>query len=258
MKEKKSGSALVVLLGVLFVLLLGALLFTFKAFNIELPFFKSESSTFKNALDENNYQAAYTLYAENGRTQAETDALYEHLNEYFKLCEAEEYTDGTWTCYRGLEVFKAEIEQTVLNKMDELVTKYYNNELTETEVETYLLRISKFSFADKKYDECISQVKNKDFSDKAYLEGVNLYNEGKIEEAVKAFEKVSEMDSQRYPLALDAIERCKKEWGSVKIQEAQKMIGAYNKEGARVLLEKLINVFGEYEEAENLLSTLDN
>ena len=258
MREKKSNSALFILLGILFILLVGALLFTLKTFNIEIPLFKSQSGTIKNALNENNYQAAYTLYAETGKTQAETEIIYEHLNEYFALCESEEYTNNAWTCYRGIEVFNAEIKEAVLDKMDEIVSRYYGNEITENDAKNYLSRISKFSFASEKYEECVLQIGKKDSSDKAYLEGIELYNQGKIEEAVKAFKKVSTMDTERYPLALDAIERCKNEWGSIKIQEAQKMIDAYNKEGARDLLEKLLNIFGEYQEAENLILTLDN
>jgi len=255
-KKKGRSKLLYVLLGIFVVLLIGALLFTFKI--VKLPFAESENNQMNSALKENNYQAAYTEYISSGKTESDKKVLFSHLEEYFLLCASDEYTSETWTRYRGLEIFKEDIQTYVLQHMDELVARYYGNELTEDETKTALSRVSKFSFAESKYGQCIKQIGQKDFSDKAYLEGVELYNQGKIEDAVKAFRKVSQMDSQRYPLALDALNRCKAEWGAVKIQEAQKMIDAYNKEGARDLLEKLIELFGGYEEAEKLLSTLEN
>ena len=257
-KKKKDGSKfLTVLLVVLVILLIGALVFTLYTFGIEIPFLNRNENALEKALNENNYQAAYTVYDASENKDAETLILYQHLDEYFLLCESDEYSSDVWTKYRGLEVFKAEIEDTVLKKMEDVVLRYYNGTIEEDAAKTYLSRLSKFSFANEKYDECIKDVGLKDFSDKAYLEGVELYNQGKIEDAVKAFIKVSDKDGQRYPLALDAIKRCKSEWGAEKLQEAQMMIDAYNKEGARDLIEKLIEVFGEYEEAENLLSTLE-
>lgn len=259
MNDKKSNRTfLIMLLGFFTILLICALLFTFNAFGIKIPLAKTANDTLKSALKENNYQAAYTAYLSSGKSEKDKEVLFQHVNEYFELCQSSQYTSDTWTRFRGLEIFKEDIQQKIFEKMDELVSKYYSNNFTESETKTYLQRFSKFSFADDKYDDCIKQIGLKDFSDKAYLEGVNLYNSGKIEEAVKEFRKVSSLDDSRYPLALDAIKRCKSEWGAVKISEAQKMIEAYNKEGARALLENLIEVFGGYEEAENLLSTLDS
>lgn len=255
-KKNKSNGFLTVLLIILIVVLIGALLFTLNMFGIEIPFFNVDENAFEKALNENNYQAAYTIFSSEESGEEELSLLNDHVSEYFLLCEMDDYSSETWTKFRGLEVFKTEIEKTVIDKMEEVVVEYYNSSIDEDKAKLILSRLSKFSFTEDKYNECIEQVALKDYSDKAYLEGVELYNSGDIEGAVKAFRKVSEKDGQRYPLALNAIETCKVQWGSVKLAEAQRMIDAYNKEGATDLLETLIDVFGQYEEAENMLSTL--
>lgn len=258
-KKEKSGSSvfLTVVLVILIIALVGALLFTLDSLGINLPVLNKSKTNFASALNENNYQAAYTIYVASEDKNEKLIELNNHLNEYFERCLSDDYSSDDWTAYRGVEIFNGHIEKTVLDKMDQIVVGYYSNEYSEENVKKYLYRISRFSFAEEKYSDCIEQVNNKDVSDKAYSDGVNYFNEGQVEEAVKAFKKVSQKDQQRYPLAQDALLRCKKEWGTVKLFEAQRMIDAYNKEGARALLEELIELFGEYEEAEIMLSTLE-
>ncbi len=257
-KEDTGGSViLTVVLVILILALIGALLFTLNSAGVSLPAFDRSGMSFTEALEEYNYQAAYTIYVSSPDKTEKVIELNGHLNGYFEKCMSEDYSSDLWTQYRGIEIFNEDIRQNVLDKMDQLVVGYYNNEYSEDDVKTYLSRISRFSFTDEKYSECVKQVNNKDASDKAYSDGVEFFNSGQIEKAVEAFRKVSEKDSQRYPLAQDALLRCKNEWGAAKLSEAQKMIDAYNKEGARALLEELIELFGEYEEAEQMLLTLE-
>ena len=232
-------------------------MFLAKVYDIDLPFFKEKESDFETALKENNYQAAYTIYAQSKNTENEIELLKKHLNEYFILCEAEDYSGEIWTKYRGLEVFSDNIQKTVFERMDNVVYRYYNGEISEENAKKYISRISDFSFTDDKYQECKEYINLKDFSEKAYLNGVNLYNMGEFEEAVKSFKDVNEKDTLRYPLAQDAIETIKKVWGKQELQEAQKLIEVYNKEGAREILENAIEVFGTFSQAENMLITLE-
>ena len=254
-KEKSEGfGAINVILIILIIALIGALLYTLKVFNVDIPFVNPViQSDFEKALSENNYQAAYTEYASSEDTSGELESLREHLREYFKLCYSDEYQDNTWSLYRGIEIFNEHIQEDVLNEMDDLVIRYYNDEFSEDDAEKYLSRLSKFSFTKEKRTLCLEQLAQRDASRKAYSDGVELYNEGKFREAVEKFKRVSPKDTQRYPLALEAIECCKAEWGKTKLDEAQIMIDAYNKEGAQALLEELITLFGEYEEAEEML-----
>lgn len=256
-REEKSNKGLIAVLVILTVLLLCALLLLFKVYDIDLPFFKEQKSSFEQFLEENNYQAAYTVYINSKHPENERKQLKEHLDGFFALCESEEYTDTVWTAYRGLEIFNNDIEKTVLERMDNVVYRYYNGEISEDDAKEILSRISDFSFTDDKYDECKEYIKLKDFSEKAYLEGVNLYNLGKFEEAVKSFKDVNEKDTLRYPLAQDAIETVKQVWGKQLLQEAEGFLEVYNKEGAREVLEKAIEVFGNFEEAEKMLSELE-
>ena len=256
-KEKDGSKGLGVVLVILIVLLLCALLFLFKVYEIDLPFFKEPQSKFERFLEENNYQGAYTIYINSKNPENEKKQLKNHLDEFFELCQSEEYSETTWTEYRGLEIFNDDIQKSVLERMDNVVYRYYNNEISEDDAKKYLSRLSDFSFTDDKYEECKEYLKLKDFSEKAYLEGVNLYNLGKFEESVKSFKDVNEKDTLRYPLAKDAIETIKKVWGEQQIQEAEGFLEVYNKEGAREILEKAIEVFGTFEEAENMLLKLE-
>ena len=258
-KRKESGGlgALYVIIVILIIALIGALLYTFKVYEVDLPFKKPEiESKFEKALKENNYQAAYTVYASSKNPENELQDLDEHLKEFFTLCYSTEYNETTWSRFRGIEVFNEHIKDDVLTEMDNLVIKYYNDEFSEDDAKKYLSRLAKFSFTKEKKTECLEYFDGKDASHKAYNEGVTLFNEGKYEEAVGKFKKVSSQDSQRYPLALEGIEYCKTAWGKIKLEEAQAMIDAYNKEGAQALLEELIALFGEYEEAEQMLISL--
>lgn len=256
-KEEGNSKGLTVVLIILIVLLMCALLLLAKVYDVELPFVSEKKNDFEQALSENNYQAAYTIFAENEKSKTEQEILEKHLEEFFILCESEEYTKDVWTDFRGLEVFNDDIQQMVLKQMDEVVARYYSGEISEENAKNYISRISNFSFTDSKYDECTEYIKLKDFSEKAYLQGVNLYIEGKFEEAVKSFKDVNEKDALRYPLAQDAIETIKNVWGKMQLEEAQKMIDVYNKEGAREVLENVINVFGSYEEAQQMILKLE-
>ncbi len=254
-KEKSEGfGAVNVILIILIIALIGALLYTLKVLEVDLPFIDPViENDFERALNENNYQAAYTEYASSKDQRSELESLREHLREYFRLCYSDEYQDNTWSLYRGIEIFNEHIQEDVFLEMDDLVIKYYNDEFSEADAKKYLSRLSRFSFTREKETLCLEQLALRDASHKAYSDGVDLYNEGKYREAVEKFKKVSSKDSQRYPLALEALEYCKEEWGRIKLEEAQTMLDAYNKEGAQALLEELITLFGEYEEAEEML-----
>ncbi len=258
MPQKKESVFVTVLLILLIIALIGVMFFALYKAGVPLPFTENaKKNEFEKALNENNYQAAYTVYASSDDTAQEVAVLDAHLNAYFDACFSNEYDDTVWAKYRGIEVFNSLISEKVYFKLDETVRRYYNGEFSEDDVKVYLSRLAKFSFAKEKLSDCVDEVKNKNASDKAYEEGVRLFTEGNYADAVKEFKKVSTQDSGRYPYALEGIERSKQEWGSVKLQEAQKMISVYNNEGARALLEELIEIFGEYEEAENLLKTLE-
>ncbi len=258
-KQEKGGSVIVTL--ILIVVLIGliaALFYVLNMAGVPLPFVQAiKNSNFENALSQNNYQAAYTVYNNSDNKSVEEQVLGTHLEEYFSLCFSTEYQDTSWSDYRGIEVFNNIIKQPVLDKMDETVSNYYNGQYSENDVKIYLNRLGKFSFCKEKLVDSLEEVDKKDASDKAYAKGVECYLQEKFEEAVTEFKKVSASDPNRYPLALDGIERCKNDWGSLKLKEAQKMIDAHNKEGAQALLEELLEIFGTYEEAEALLKTIE-
>lgn len=258
-KKEKGGSVFVtVLLVILIIGLVGALLYVLNMAGVPFPFVQTvKNSNFQKALNENNYQAAYTVYNNSDNKTVEEQAVQAHLNSYFELCFSMDYADTTWSDFRGIEVFNELIKRPVLDKMDETVKLFYNGQYSEDDTKTYLSRLAKFSFCKEKLTDCVEEVEKKDASDKAYAQGVEYYIQGEYEKSVIEFKKVSPSDPNRYPLALDGIERCKNEWGSIKLEEAQKMIDAYNKEGATVLLEELLDIFGEYEEAEKLLASLE-
>ncbi|MBE7092157.1 MAG: hypothetical protein E7365_03135 [Clostridiales bacterium] len=258
-KQEKGGSVfLSVILIMLIIALVSALFYVLNMVGVPLPFVQRvKNSNFEKALTSNNYQAAYTIYDKSDNKTTEDEALINHLNGYFELCFLAEYNDDTWPQYRGIEIFNDVIKPTVLNKLDETVLAYYNGEYSEDDVKVYLSRLAKFSFCKEKLVDCVDEVESKDASDKAYNKGVELYATGEYEKAVIEFKKVSSSDANRYPKATEGIERCKQEWGSKKLQEAQKMIDAYNKEGATAILEEMIELFGEYEEAQKMLKSIE-
>ncbi|MBR6766230.1 MAG: hypothetical protein IKM06_07080 [Clostridia bacterium] len=258
MSKKKESVVLTVLLVILIICLIGVIFFVLIRAGVPLPFLKQQKhSALEKALNENNYQAAYTAYAQAADPSIEAVTLEAHLNTYFDLCFSAEYDDTVWPRYRGIEVFNEVIKDKVLLKLDETVSRYYGGEFTEAEVKTYLSRIAKFSFAKEKLTDSVEEVENKNASDKAYLDGVNYFTEGKYKEAVYEFKKVSPQDTGRYPHALEGIERAQNEWGSVKLEEARQMIKVYNNEGATALLEELIETFGTYDEAKELLDSIE-
>ncbi len=257
-KEKGESVFVTILLSIVIVGLIGVLLYVLNMAGVPLPFVQNiKNSNFEKALNNNNYQAAYTVYNKSDDKSVEEQAVHNHLNQYFELCFSAEYADTTWSDFRGIEVFNDLIKQPVLDKMDATVQEFYNGKYSEADVKTYLSRLAKFSFCKEKLTDCVEEVEKKDFSDKAYNKGAEYYTNGEYEKAVAEFKKVSPSDPNRYPYALEGIQLCKDQWGKGKIQEAQEMIDVYNKEGARQLLEEIIEIFGEYEEAEELLKTLE-
>lgn len=256
-KEKGESVFVTVLLFVLIIGLVAVLLYVLNMAGVPLPFVQNiKNSSFEKALKENNYQAAYTVYYDSDDKSNEEQAVQNHLNSYFELCFSSDYTDTTWSSFRGIEIFNDLIKQPVLDKMDETVKQYYNGQYSEEDAKIYLSRLAKFSFCKEKLTDCVEEVEKKDFSDKAYSQGVDYYTQCEYEKAVAEFKKVSPSDLNRYPYALEGIELCKNEWGSAKLEEAQKMINAKNKEGATALLEELLDIFGEYEEAQTMLDSL--
>lgn len=258
-EQEKGGSIIITaLLLVVIVALIGVLGYVLVETEIinfpQLSFTKAGS--FEKALKENNYQAAATIFENSVSKEVELQELDVHLQEYFNLCFSEEYDSSLWTRYRGIEVFNEHIKEKVINKMNETVSRFYNNEFDETSAKTYLSRLGKFSFASETLVLCVEEVEAKNGSDTAYRKGVDLYNQGEFEKAVAEFKKVSELDENRYPLAQTAIEACKNAWGAKEIARAQEMIDVYNKNGAMDLLEHLLEVFGEYPEAQEMLDSL--
>lgn len=261
-REKDEGTGgsvvLTVVLIAVIVVLIGVLLYVLSVSGVELPFMQGvRNGKFEQALDEHNYQAAYTVYDASTDKAVEEALVTEHLNDYFETCLSGDYTAEVWMQYRGIEVFNALITEDVYIKLDEIVKRYYAGEYTEDEAKTYLSRVGKFSFVKEELTDAVNEVKSKNASDNAYKDGVELYNNGEFEQAVTRLKKVSQNDMTRYELAQDAIERIKREWGKSKLDEAQAMIEAYNKEGARALLEELMELFGGFDEAEQMLETLE-
>lgn len=256
--EEKGGSVLVtVVLSILIIGLVFALLYVLNMVGVPLPFVQGiRENSFEKALNSYNYQAAYTVYDKSENKSNEEQALNEHLNTYFELCFSSDYNDTTWQQYRGIEVFNSLIKETVLQKLQTTVTEYYEGKYSESDVKTYLSRISKFSFCKEELADALDEVNKKDFSDKAYAQGVELYINGEFEKSVLEFKKVSDSDPNRYPLAQEGIDRIKNEWGKEQLEQAQNMIKVHNNEGATVLLEELIELFEEYPEAQALLDSL--
>ncbi len=259
-KENSIGSSpfVTILLTVVIIGLVGVLGYVLNmAGYITLPKIDiGKASRFEQALNENNYQAAYTVFSNTGDKTGELEALEAHLDGYFTLCFSDKYESSTWTTYRGVEVFNEHISPKVLSKLDEIVSRFYSGEFSEQDAKTYVSRVGKFSFAKEKVTLCSEEIGKRDTSKKAYEEGVTLYNSGNFEDAVKAFRKVSALDTARYNLAHQALEECKKGWGQSQLDKAQVLIDAKNYSGARVFLEDLIELFGEYEKAQEMLILL--
>ncbi len=257
-KKEKGGSVFVtVILSVLIIGLICVLLYVLNMVGVPLPFVQGIRETnFEKALQNYNYQSAYTIYDKSENKSNEEQALHAHLNSYFELCFSQEYNDTSWQQYRGIEVFNVLIKDEVLQKIDQTVTEYYQGAYSETDVKTYLSRIAKFSFCKEKLTDAVDEVNKKDSSDKAYNQAIDLYNKGEYEKSVLEFKKVSPNDPVRYPLAQDGINRIKSEWGEEQLEQAQKMIKVHNNEGATELLESLIELFEDYPKAQELLDSL--
>lgn len=213
----------------------------------------TKASRFETALGEHNYQAAYTVYASTEEKSAELKYLKAHLEDYFEYCKGEEYD---FQAYKGLEIFRNEIESLVEERLKDEVRRYYSGAYSEEEALRLVKRIGKFSFMEKALSDAVDEIYEKTASETAFSKGMEYYNNGEYELAVKEFKKVSEMDTVRYTTALDGIERIRQGYGKSKLLEAEKMIGAFNKEGAQELLEELIALFDGYPEAEEMLSKL--
>lgn len=257
-QEEKGGSVFVTVILSAFILgLVFVLLYVLNMVGVPLPFVQGvRENNFEKALKNYNYQAAYTVYDKSENKINEEQTLNQHLETYFELCFSTEYNDTTWQQYRGIEVFNNLIKETVLQKIDTTVTEYYEGKYLENDVKVYLSRIAKFSFCKEKLTDAVEEVNKKDFSDKAYNQGVELYINGEFDKSVEQFQKVSPNDPNRYPLAIENIQRIKSEWGNEQLQQAKNMIKVHNNEGATALLESLIELFQEYPEAQELLDSL--
>ncbi len=256
--EEKGGSVFVtILLSLLIVGLVIALLYVLNMVGVPLPFVQGiKENRFEKALESFNYQAAYTVYDKSDNKVIQQQTINEHLDSYFELCFSSEYNDNTWQQYRGIEVFNSLIKDSVFEKIDKTVQEYYQGIYSEDDAKLYLTRLSKFSFCKEKLTDALEEVNQKDYSDKAYNQGVQYYTDGEFEKSVLEFKKVSHSDPNRYPLALENIERIKNEWGSEQLKQAQNMIDVHNLEGATALLEQLIQLFEEYPEAQELLDSI--
>ncbi|MBP5661871.1 MAG: hypothetical protein J6X30_01795, partial [Clostridia bacterium] len=152
------------------------------------------------------------------------------------------------------EIFREQIEQTVLVKMDQLVYEYYQDALTEDETRVFLSRVGKFGFADRHITECTDLIKAKDVSRAAYAAGEAHLAAQEYAEAVQAFRQVREQDAQ-YDAAQDAIALCRTVYGDRQLERAREMLSANNKNGARQAAEELIDLFGTYPTAEEFLTS---
>jgi len=223
----------------------------------DVPFFKHDKvSRFADALNENNYQMAYSIYINSSNQAVELNELNAHLNSFFELCASEEYSSECWSKIRGLEIFKDEIEPQVTARMNEIVSQAYNDIIGIEKAKTLLSRVGKFDFELDNLRKCGEQLNEKADSDAMYLEGVYAFNGGDYVTAVEAFKQVSELDSIRFPLAVDAIAQAKGIYGTERLRDAQKALDANNLEKARGVLEELIELFGTYEDAENMLAQI--
>ncbi len=247
---------------VLIIVIVGAVcacIYVLGMYGLEIPLVKFDrASKFETALADNNYQGAYYLFENSKEKTAEEASLDAHLNEYFALCLSEEYSDETWSYYRGLEIFKENIEQKVYSKTDEIVQSVYDGVVDDEQALIYLSRVAKFDFALENKRACTSEIKEKKASDEAYAAGVDKYNAGEQAEAVKMLKNVSPRDKQRYAMAQQGIDNCRAGYGGEQLALAREYINVGNIAEAEKILTTLKELFGEYPEADALLAELGN
>ncbi len=259
-EEKENSFASWLVTAVLIIVIVGAVcacIYVLGMYGLEIPFVKFDrASKFEIALTENNYQAAYYLYANSKDQTAEEATLDAHLNEYFALCFSEEYSDETWTHYRGIEIFRENIEQKVYAQADGIVQNVYDG-ITDTDSAlVYLSRVEKFDFALENKRKCVEEIKGKQASDTAYAQGVEKYNTGEQAEAVELLKKVSPRDKQRYDMANQGIENCRASYGNEQLALARGYIDVGNLKEAGNVLNALKELFGDYPEADEMLNEI--
>ena len=85
-------------------------------FGIEIPFFNVDENAFEKALNENNYQAAYTIFSSEESGEEELSLLNDHVSEYFSLCEQDDFSNETWTSSVGLKFLKLKSKKPLLTR----------------------------------------------------------------------------------------------------------------------------------------------
>ncbi len=254
--SKKDSPVLTVFLMTV-ILLMAAFLIYFFVFS-DNGFLYAHTSTgkFAEALEENNYQAAATVWKDaeaKGKQETLCEELSQHLQNYFAVCFSSEYTSDTWTLYRGLEIFKTQIEQPVYDKLQEITAAFYRDEYSEEEAKTYLSRVGRFGFADDMLSECAEEINYKSVSDKAYTDGSAYYNAGQYPEAVRELRKVSQQDQQKYASAQQFLTYCLDAYGKPKLEQAQQLYNSGATTGAAEILEELLELFPDFTQAQALL-----
>lgn len=220
---------------------------------INIPFLGfAKVNKFEKALNENNYQAAATVFIESQNRDAELESLKNHLDSYFDLCFSAEYNDDTWKKYRGIEVFNEYIKDDVLNELSSTVSRFYSGEFDETNAKVFLSRIGKFSFAKQNLADCVDEVEYKQESDKAYSAASELITNGEYADAIKMLKKVSKSDSVKYSAAEAAIENCKNVYLPGKTAEARDLLSQGDKKGAENIADELISLFPDDESVKEL------
>ena len=212
---------------------------------------------FKKALEQNNYQAAGASASEIGRlSEKMQEDLDRHLQEFIALCCSEEYTDQTWSAWRGIEVFAEQIKEPILNKMTELVEGYYTESIDEQSVKTYISRLGKFSFADEKLQDCVKAISQKNASDKAYNEAYALYVKQDYVAAYPLFDLVSPYDIPKRASADAFRQSCIEQYCNPVYNKAQQMIENNQVSEAKQIIKDALKDF-KYKPLEDLLNMLE-
>lgn len=255
-ETKKESSALTVVLLAAILLMAGFLAYFFLFSESGFLYARSGSGRFAEALSQNNYQAAATLWKEaeeKGRQETLRGELSAHTEEYFALCFLEEYTADTWTRYRGLEVFKEEIEPLVYAKLEAITAAFYRGEYTVEEAKTYLSRVGRFGFAAEQLEQAVDEVAHKAVSDKAFAEGSAFYSAGEYAKAAAELHKVSPRDEQKYASAQELLKNCLEAYGQPKFEEARQLFENGVPAAAAEILKELLKIFPEFTQAQDLL-----
>ncbi len=251
-KRKQKRTPLIIAI-IACAIVLAAVLFFFLGPQSEV----SHDLRFKNALEENNYQAAGASRDEFGKLSNEMQkSLDAHLNQFIAICCSDEYNDQTWPTWRGIEIFAEEIKEPVINKMTELVEAYYTGSIDEYSVKTYVSRLGKFSFADKKLSDCKDAIAEKNASDKAYQEAYELYLKQDYVAAYPLFEKVSKYDVPKRTSAEAYMQSCIEQYCNPVYNRAQQLIENNQVSEAKQIVKDALNAF-KYKPLEDLLNTLE-